>query len=339
MASGEPLRMDTPASRQLLAESADPQAILACWYPRKLRAAGLEVTPRTGPSVPAATQGTISFFSGGVDSFYTTLLQPDRVGTLVFAHGFDIPVTSPDLFAESLSHVQAAADSLGKPLVTLSTNLRGFTNKAARWGPIAHGVALAATGLLLHSRGDTLLVPATYTYADLHPWGSHPLTDPLRSTEYLRIVHDGADASRTEKTLLLAHDPVAQRHLRVCYRNTGAYNCGLCEKCLRTMVTLKLAGTLHLFEGFPDTFTLERVAGMRLTREIFARDNLRLARQVGDDEIAAAVRKSITAYRKRMASQQPVKTAPGPAGPVAAVWRRLRRFVPARLRRALRARG
>ena len=339
MASGQRLQMDGPVSARLLADSAELQGILTCWHPRRLKTVALDVNPRSGPTAaPGATQGTISFFSGGADSFYTALAQPDRVGTLVFVHGFDIPLSNTTFFAEALSHVEASAASLGKPLVTMSTNLRRFTNQRAYWGPVTHGVALAAAGLLLHSRGDTLLIPASYTYTDLHPWGTHPLTDRLRSTEYLQLVHDGADASRAEKILHLAHDPVAQRHLRVCWQKTGAYNCGLCEKCLRTMVTLKLAGTLHLFETFPDTFTLDRVREMRLTRELFARDNYRLAKQVGDAEVAAAVKESIARYRQRVAAQQPTKKPAATKSPVITTTGRLGRFVPAGLRRALRAR-
>jgi hypothetical protein len=73
------------------------------------------------------------------------------------------------------------------------------------------------------------------------------------STESVRFVHDGAEASRLNKVIWqIAQSPIALEHLRVCYKNEdGAYNCGKCEKCLRTMTNLYIAGVLEKSETLP----------------------------------------------------------------------------------------
>ncbi len=319
MAAGTDLRLAAPVSPRLLAQSAELQDILTCWHPRKLTRARLDVTARSTPG-PAAAPGTISFFTGGVDSYFTAVAEPERVTALAFVHGYDIPLHDTAFFAETLGHLEAAATELGKPLVHLATNLKQFTAGRIYWGPIAHGPALLAAGMLLHQHGGTLLVPSSRVYTELGPWGTHPLTDRLYSTEYLTFAHDGAATSRLDKTLHLAANDSARRHLRVCWKKTGAYNCGLCEKCLRTMTTLKLAGALDAFDVFPATFSTERIRTQELDRDRFALQNLRLAREVGDAELAAALKDAIRSYRERQAAPKPsqapaVTRHAAPAGP------------------------
>ena len=39
------------------------------------------------------------------------------------------------------------------------------------------------------------------------PWGAHPLTDRLLSSNSFEIIHDGADFTRTQKTAQLCEWP------------------------------------------------------------------------------------------------------------------------------------
>ena len=90
------------------------------------------------------------------------------------------------------------------------------------------------------------------------------MTDPLWSGS-VTVEHRGAGADRTQKVAALVDEEAAWRTLRVCWRNPEqAYNCGECEKCLRTMTTLEAYGALKRFETFPDTLSASRVAALRL---------------------------------------------------------------------------
>ena len=48
---------------------------------------------------------------------------------------------------------------------------------------------------------------ASHTYADPLPWASHPLVDPLWSTESLQFCHHGAEALRTAELLAILTTP------------------------------------------------------------------------------------------------------------------------------------
>jgi hypothetical protein len=101
------------------------------------------------------------------------------------------------------------------------------------------------------------------------PWGSHPLVDPLWSTGTVEIVHDGCEATRSDKAARIATSETALRHLRVCwgYREAydrGIYNCGHCAKCLRTQVDLYLAGALERCKTLDHTLDFLAISRMPL---------------------------------------------------------------------------
>ena len=66
--------------------------------------------------------------------------------------------------------------------------------------------------------------------------------------------------SRPEKIGVLARSPVALRGLRVCWMQRNAYNCGKCEKCVRTMLGLVVHGVLDQATGFPSRLDPDEVA-------------------------------------------------------------------------------
>lgn len=240
------------------------QEVLATWYPDRL--APVEIV--AGSRRPKKqSRGRACFFTGGIDSFFSALRHLDSIEALVFVHGFDVPLVElPDLRVAVTTGTRAAAEELGKPLVEIETNLHDFSDAmASPWGTTYHGAALAGVAHLLVQSFGEILIGGTHTYSDLFPWGSHPISDPLFSGDRLRVIHDGCDADRVEKTIAVAGSDVALRHLRVCWENRdGTYNCGQCRKCIRTQIALKIAGRLEACETLPDTIDLDEVRSMPL---------------------------------------------------------------------------
>jgi hypothetical protein len=108
-----------------------------------------------------------------------------------------------------------------------------------------------------------VLIPGTFTYADLIPLGSHPMLDPLWSTKAVEILHDGCEASRLDKVRCIQGDPLARKLLRVCWRNVGReMNCGVCEKCVRTRICLEIVG--GDWAMFPGGLDYRAVARLKL---------------------------------------------------------------------------
>lgn len=256
MRLGETLHADRPVSARLLAGTDHVQEVLLAWdraqnpeHPafRRIR---IDAEPVERPRLPG--RGTACFFTGGADSFHSVLSHLHEIDALIYVRGYDRPPEHTPLTDEIHRRLQDAADQLGLPLIEVSTNLRAALSDRHRVGwPDYHGAALAFIGQLLSPRFSRVLIPSTNTYTHLVPLGSHPLLDPWWSSERVEFVHDGADASRTEKLKAIAQHRAARQHLRVCWQNLdGRYNCGRCEKCVRTGVGALVAG-VEAFESLP----------------------------------------------------------------------------------------
>jgi hypothetical protein len=217
------------------------------------------------PDGAPAASGVSLFFSGGVDSFYSLIKHRDEVENLVLVHGFDVPLADTKTFALAEAQALEAARLFGKRLIVARTNLH-FEQPAipCSWG-MYHGAALAAVAHALTPNHGKVHIASSYSYADLHPWGSHPLLDPLWSTETVQVVHDGGE-TRIDKLRSLIQHPEVLAKLRVCWENPEKYNCGLCEKCVRTMLGLRALGVDHC-AAFPDTLTPELVRQQRLSHD------------------------------------------------------------------------
>jgi len=172
---------------------------------------------------------------------------------LIFVHGFDITLANRSLRAQASRAAREVARELGKNLIEVETNLRSFSDSLVNWDQY-HGSALASVGLLFQHLFGEVLIPASATYADLYALGSHPLLDPLWSTDITRFEHDGCEASRVDKSAYISNSETAMRLLRVCWSNpSSAYNCGRCEKCRWTMLNLHAAGALGRCRTLPKT--------------------------------------------------------------------------------------
>lgn len=215
----------------------------------------------------ARPTATASFFSGGVDSFYTFLKRKkdkkDPVTHLLLVNGYDIDPRNKDLWNATLQNIQDVAKAENASLIEVESNLRSLIDPIFSWD-YTHGGCLAAVGLCLRKGLKQVYVPSSCTVAQQIPWGTHLETDEYWSTEKLAFIHDGSESSRIEKiTRQIAKSPTALKSLRVCYMNeVGAFNCGVCEKCLRTMINLYVAGVLEKAETFPRTLDPQQVATM-----------------------------------------------------------------------------
>jgi len=258
--------IDGVVSARLLQSVEKIQDTFCKWEPRfhRIRVTGTGGTASTVPADSAGQRGTASFFSGGIDSLYTLSEHRSEIDSLILIHGFDVDLDDHVLRKQVSDKLREFASETGKELIEVETNVGVFLRKYVGWS-FGHGPALAAVGHLLTPRLRRIFIPATHTLADHVAWGSHPLVDPLWSSEALEFVHDGSDVTRVHKTETVAGWPAAMDCLRVCWKNYGGvYNCGRCEKCLRTMVTLQMLGALESQTAFAEPLDLNRVASLRL---------------------------------------------------------------------------
>jgi hypothetical protein len=170
-----------------------------------------------------------------------------------------------------------------------------------------HGPALGAAGLIFEDRLSRILFSSSFgAIDDSHPWGTHPFTDRLLSTERTQFIHYGGEAIRFEKTVTIAQSMVALQNLHVCWADESETNCGRCEKCVRTMVTLEILGALADATCFPAGSLLEKLASVRTRGEtaiFFFKELEAIAQQRQRPEIAGAIAACLTRNSRLNASE------------------------------------
>lgn len=283
MASGVDIGVAGPVSAKLASSLPTIMDILTMWNTDVGRVSWPALEPVEQRRASSGRVGV--FFSGGVDSFYTLLKRRDEITDLIFIHGFEKALDDPDLLARAIESVDIVASELGVGVVHVETNLKPVLSEFVDWGRTGHGAGLATVGHLLAPAFERLYVSASFHYRYLPWWGTHPLLDPLWSSEAVEFLHFGCEARRVDKLALIAESDTALDNLRLCgwtpparFEPGGAMNCGRCEKCLRTMVGLEATGDLERSASF------DRPIDLKLQEKLFF---IELARHCHEENLAS----------------------------------------------------
>ncbi len=268
MRESVPLVVEGTVSARLAASLPRVQSILHAWD-REFSVVPVELAEIADEGSPSGS--TSAFFTAGVDSFTTAIERSGSLDRLAYVRGFE-EFPNEEVASLIFADVERSAEALGTPLAVVDTDLRRLVDPSLRWF-WAHGACLASAAIALDA--GRVFVASTTSYANILPNGTHPLLDPLWSTERVELIHDGAGMTRVEKLARIGHHPVVQEGLRSCYEfRTLDLNCQRCGKCLHTMVGLEVVGALAGSRTFTRPLTLWSIALMESTENPFRADYL-----------------------------------------------------------------
>ena len=291
MEQGSTISVDPgiPVSSGLIENLERYQDIYLRWYPH-LRRVAIEAPARLALRVRTGKVGC--FNSGGVDSLYSVLRNREKITDFVLCQGLDISLAEGERWDKTVAQVGMVAHELGKRLLLLETNAKQLT--ASRTDN--HAAILVSTAALLGL--DTIIVPSSLEESELGiAWGSHPLTDPLLSSDWTEVFYDET-AARTRKLAYIAESGIGLDQLRVCNVQSD-YNCGTCEKCLRTMATMEVLGAVSAALPRFDPRMLRAIKLWNQPQHGFWQSILDLAHQRGRKDIACEVQRLVGDYRRR----------------------------------------
>jgi hypothetical protein len=255
MQAGAPVRVEGRVSPSLLENLETFMAIWSSWVPDAYRAVAVRADEEAEAPCPAAADGRpapfLMPFSGGADSCFTLWQHRHgragrrnrTIAAAVLMNSFDVRPHLPKaaaIFAGLRRAVEAQLASVGIPLAVINSNFHALNTP---WGH-SYGTHLVSGLRLFSGRFAGALVPNNMAYAQpMFPWGSNPLSDQYLSGRHFAVVDSGGEFTREAKLAGIADWPEGLAHLRVCFSNPDSHqNCGTCEKCLRTLLSLRLAG-------------------------------------------------------------------------------------------------
>lgn len=258
------LHVHGTVSEGLFANLADFQDAFASFQRQRLAPINLSAEEIAPPPRRPAESGGITAFSGGVDSCFSAFrhtplssLEPKRpLRAALMMHGFDIPLAHEEIFRRAAERSRRMIDETGLSFFTGATNLRELP---VPWEK-TFAAAVAASLSFFQPAYAFGLVPSCHDWTHAHfENGSNPVTDPLLSSSSYQIIHDGTRFGRIDKLRHLAEWPGALRDVRVCWQGHQLdRNCCTCEKCLRTMLMLRVAGIASA-PAFPDPLDVRAV--------------------------------------------------------------------------------
>ncbi len=177
-----------------------------------------------------------------------------------------------------------AAKDLGLPCYYVNSNLHAF-RKIVDMNKL-NFIAVYSCALSLGNAVSRYYVSSGTNYQEIKQFNDHyhnadmsgfceSYLVPLIQTERTELIVDGCQYRRVDKLKNIADWDVAQKYLNVCWGYTpDGSNCGLCPKCLRTLLPLEILGKL---DDFAAVFDVERY------REISFNYKIRCLQNYGKD--------------------------------------------------------
>ncbi len=269
----ERLEIQGVVSQSLLLNSLEAMSIYQHYFPKICDPVPIDATSVCRPKHNGTRVG--SFYSGGVDSLYN-IAESKRlnlkygslpVTDLWLVQGMDISLENLSLWEQ----VKTTMFTSVRPddnvrCVDVRTNARDIHDRYVAWTKLGFSAVLGALAKCFSHTVQTALIGSYAKYDDVVPHASSPLVDPMWSCDQQLVRHFSCRVNRQEKIDTIAdYTPHLLAALRVCYVNSGnAYNCGSCEKCIRTKAQLLIGGHFDKVVTFDKILSPESFLQLRL---------------------------------------------------------------------------
>ncbi|WP_404362235.1 hypothetical protein [Marinobacter sp.] len=269
MANGEDIYIEGTVSEVLLHNlSSTYQKILKLTMPSLNL---IKIHPTTASSErDERPKGVATGFSGGIDSycvlsdhFHSDVSDSFKITHLLFNNVGSHGTGGEKLFHERYQDLLPVTESLGLPFLMIDSNLDSFYGKNFFFAQ-THTPRNVSVALLLQNGISSYFYASSVSYKEAFVGKtekiaySDSISLPLLKTETLEPISTSSQYTRVEKTLKVANIPESYYSLDICVRprsDTDFKNCGSCWKCLRTLVTLEIAGLLDRYSKVFDLYT------------------------------------------------------------------------------------
>jgi hypothetical protein len=249
----------------------------------------INIIPSDVRPAPNIGKGVAMGFSAGIDSFcvladhhYSEVSKGFKVTHLLFnnvgSHGPD-EKKSRHLFHKRYNRLKPITEQIRLPFIAVDSNLDSFYSGLDF--EQTHTPRNASVALLLQNGFKRFLYASSYhySYARVKPEDtmahSDTITLPLISTEALDMISSGSQYTRVEKTLKVAGIEESHRSLDVCTEESPhMINCSACFKCMRTMLTLEIAGKLERYANVFDLDTYKKNRDLYIEEVLQSKDPL-----------------------------------------------------------------
>lgn len=214
---------------------------------------------------------SLLFFSGGVDAYYSYTKHYNEHLELFSVWGSDIALNEENGWNILKNLIEDNFNKENRDIVKnyVKSNFRDCLNYATLgdlvkdslddyWHGFQHGIGIIslATPILYIKGIKNIYFASTYTLDNLDkPCASRPSIDEAIKIAQTSVVHDGIEANRLQKVLNIVkfYKGKPNPKIHICWEQQSGLNCGVCNKCIRTMMELLCAEASPNEYGIPFT--------------------------------------------------------------------------------------
>lgn len=212
--------------------------------------------------------------NNGIEGFRLTHLTLFNSGQL---GDYDLEASEKN-FYNTVEEIRPFADSLGLPIIAINSNLNSFYKDSGIY--VLQTVALRTMSFAMSIQK----LIRRYAFGSTYPLDSirfdcfdtehHEAAFlSLLSTENFQPILSDPFATRVEKTKYIIDKPLVSKFLKVCWAEQTAFeiwhnttylegktkvNCGWCDKCLRTLLTIEILNGVGDLGEYKEQFDLEK---------------------------------------------------------------------------------
>ncbi len=242
--------------------------------PVKFTVDGFTSAKRKGNLIGAGISCGVDSLSTIYDHFVKETDPDYRINALFYfdhdLHNQRFDNTGQKLYKTLLRRNTAAAKDLNLPLYALASNSHTFNRVIDKIKKRHISMIFLAQYSCAFSLGKNISRYYTSSgmgYEEIKNFSEHYHNDdlsafcesylvPLIQTDRTELIVDGCQYRRVDKLKKMVDWNFAQKHLNVCFKNNlDGSNCGVCAKCLRTLLPLEILGKL---EKFSRVFNIEQ---------------------------------------------------------------------------------
>ena len=271
MMLGHDLSIDAPISKNLLFYAQNDLQILLKSVHKKLTI--INIHAKSIPENKLNNIITATGFSGGVDTFASLAINsnmkaPEKISNLtlfnVGAFGRNKSIEAHQLINDSFLQLKRYSKLTSNDWFFVDTNLEDFYSNLNNSGfEKTHTLRNASAALSLQSKISNYFyssgikysavstVATKFTYPSTEISFIDPILLPIISTANMKFTSYGTCYSRFEKVEIVSDFELAYDFLNVCVgkpiKRLQNKNCSVCDKCMRTILSLEILGKLDKF--------------------------------------------------------------------------------------------
>jgi hypothetical protein len=294
--------------------------LLQVWYGANRRPVAIESAAGRRPSVRGPDRSGL-FLTNGVDSLHALWWNrrsyppghPAAFRDAIYVEGLSFPEEVPtprnlNVTRRERRAVESVAAEYGLTVIPVGTNIRMLAPEHAFVAKEALSSLLASVAHGFSRRLTSVSFAAGLNLGRLVPDGSNPMLDPNYCSSAIEIRQEDWTLDRLSKIRRIAGWKTAIENLSVCFEGPLAddrLNCGRCEKCLRSMVGLLIAGKLPEATAFPPDVTADALDRLELINHLEFLPNfwapfVEPLKALGRDDLAGAVRRLVGRARRKI---------------------------------------